>query len=306
MRVIIIGLGTQGSKRKKILIKKKSYICSYDPINKAAEEKKLSSLKKYNYDTVFLCCPDNFKKKYILYFLKKKKHILVEKPLRLSNKFLKKIERISNRNKIFFYIAYNHRFEPHFKNIKKKLSKKAIGKIYLINFYYGNGTAKLVNKSWRQKKLAITEDIGSHLIDICYFWLEKKIDRVEKVYLEKLENDSNDYGIIILKLSNIVIKFELTYCSWKNSFNCKIVGSKGSIVMNGLCKWGQSVLDNQIRVFPSGNPKSKKIFCKMHDPTWEEEINFFYDNIKKNKKVDLKKEIYLNKLIDKININEKI
>ena len=73
MRAVVIGLGTQGYKRLKSLKKKNLFICSVDPVNNEAGEKKISSLKKYNYDTVFLCVPDNVKKKYILFFLKKKK-----------------------------------------------------------------------------------------------------------------------------------------------------------------------------------------------------------------------------------------
>ena len=73
MKTIIVGLGTQGYKRKKVLLKRKNYICSFDPANNEAEIHDIKQLKKYNYDTAFICCPDKFKKKYILYFLKQKK-----------------------------------------------------------------------------------------------------------------------------------------------------------------------------------------------------------------------------------------
>ena len=306
MKVVIVGLGTQGYKRKKILLKKNQYVCSFDPENKEADIYKIENLIKYNYDTVFICCPDKFKKKYILYFLKKKKNILVEKPLRLKEKFLKKIQKISNINKKFFYIAYNHRFEPHFEKIKKILDKKQIGKIYLIKIFYGNGTAKLVNSSWRKKELGIMDDIGSHLIDICFFWLGNKINSIKSVYFNNLENYKSDYANIYFHLSDIIINFEITYCSWKNTFSSKFIGNKGSLVMDGLCKWGPSILDNQKRIFPSGKPRSSITTLNMKDPTWEKEIIFFEKNIKKKTRVNLSKEIYLNKLIDKVNDYEKI
>jgi scyllo-inositol 2-dehydrogenase (NADP+) len=305
MKAIIVGLGTQGYKRKKILFNRKKYVCSFDPINKEAEVNKIERLNKYNYDTVFICCPDKFKKKYILYFLNKKKNILVEKPLRLEDSFLRKVEKISNINKKFFYVAYNHRFEPHFERIKELVDKKTIGEMYLIKFFYGNGTAKLVNSSWRKKELGILDDIGSHLIDICFFWLEKKINKIKNVYFNNLENYKSDYANISFHVSNIVINFEFTYCSWKNTFNCKVLGKKGSLIMNGLCKWGPSILDNQKRVFPSGKPISSRKTLKIKDPTWEKEIIFFEKNINEKTKVNLNKEIYLNKLIDKINNYEK-
>ena len=41
----------------------------------------------------------------------------------------------------------------------------------------------------------------------------------------------------------------------------------------------------------------------MKDPTWEKEIIFFENCIKKNIKVSLNKEIYINKIIDGIKKN---
>ena len=98
------------------------------------------------------------------------------------------------------------------------------------------------------------EDIGSHLIDICHFWLRKKKLKIEKSHFKSLENISYDYGNISLNLSGLIINFEFTYCSWKNTFNCKILGQKGALIMNGLCKWGPSILENQKRTLPSGKP----------------------------------------------------
>ena len=54
---------------------------------------------------------------------------------------------------VTFYVGYNHRFEPHLVKAKDYLIKKLLGKIYYFKIYYGNGTAKLVNKSWRKKNL---------------------------------------------------------------------------------------------------------------------------------------------------------
>ena len=124
MKAIVVGLGNQGLKRKKSLLKKNFFVCSVDTKNKSAEEKNVNRLKKYNYDTVFLCVPDHLKKKFIFYFLKKKKNIFVEKPLNLSEQDLFKIQKISNKYKVTFYVGYNHRFEPHFIKTKKCIEKK--------------------------------------------------------------------------------------------------------------------------------------------------------------------------------------
>ena len=72
MKAVVIGLGTQGNKRLKSLNKKNFFVCSVDPKNKKADERNISNLKNYEYDTVFLCVPDQLKKKIYFPFFKRK------------------------------------------------------------------------------------------------------------------------------------------------------------------------------------------------------------------------------------------
>ncbi len=297
MRAVVIGLGTQGNKRLKSLNKKNYFVCSVDPINKKADESNISNLKNYEYDTVFLCVPDQLKKKYIFHFLREKKNIFVEKPLNLSKEVLLKIEKLSNIQKVRFYVGYNHRFEPHLIKTKEYLKKKLLGKIYCLKIYYGNGTAKLVNKSWRQKKLDINDDLGSHLVDqLAFLFGIKKFKNIKSIK-NSMENKTSDQSNIILNFNNILVNFEMTYCSWENTFIFYLIGSKGSIKIDNLCKWGPSTFKYQKRVFPSGKPvvRSKKLI--LPDPTWDNELKYFNYLIKKKIKNNLQKDLFIQKLI---------
>ena len=40
--------------------------------------------------------------------------------------------------------------------------------------FYGNGTAFSKESKWRDKDKGVLTDIGSHLIDICFFWFGQK------------------------------------------------------------------------------------------------------------------------------------
>ncbi len=82
---------------------------------------------------------------------------------------------------------------------------------------------------------------------------------------------------------------------WKNNFVCNIIGSKGSIHLNGLCKWGPSELIIRKRKFPSGVPLERKKVLRIKDPTWSKEYLHFkklvkskrnlLNNILKDKKI---------------------
>ena len=65
-----------------------------------------------------------------------------------------------------------------------------------------------------------------------------------------------------IKIDTIIIDLEATLCMWKNSFQCDLIGSKGSIHLNSLTKWSKSDLIIRKRMFPSGYPKEKKITFK--------------------------------------------
>ena len=123
VKTLIVGLGTQGEKRAKLI--KKNLVATVDPINKSANYKNIKDVPIQDYKAVFLCVPDNEKKKLINFCLKNKKHILVEKPLILSNKreYLK-IQKLARKNKSFLYTAFNHLFEPHLIKLKNYLDQK--------------------------------------------------------------------------------------------------------------------------------------------------------------------------------------
>ena len=173
MKYGIVGFGNQGIKRKKF-IKKKDLIFTYDKFNKKADYNDLNELPLEKIKSIFLCVPDKEKYKLIRYFLNHGKHILVEKPLILKNKQFNELEKICLKKKLNVYTAYNHRFEPHLVKLKNILFQKKLGKIYYMNIFYGNGTAKLVKKSyWKDDYFGVLADLGSHLIDLVSFISKK-------------------------------------------------------------------------------------------------------------------------------------
>ena len=62
MKVLVVGLGVQGKKRKNILNKKQFY-ASVDPKNKKATFNDIKEAELNEYDSVFICTPDNEKVK---------------------------------------------------------------------------------------------------------------------------------------------------------------------------------------------------------------------------------------------------
>ena len=298
MKVIVIGLGVQGLKRKKFA--GKDFAGSVDPFNKDAKYKTLKEVPLNLYDAAMICTPDKAKFKIIKSCLKNKKHVLLEKPLLEDIKKIKYLEKIAKKNKLVCYTAYNHRFEPHLVRLKKIIKSKKLGKLYYCRIFYGNGTAKLVYKSWRDKKTGIIIDIGSHLLDICNYLFGKKIGHFKLKSSYKFENKSPDHALIVSKNNKIKIELEMSYCMWKNYFSCDVVGQKGSAHITSLCKWGPSTFTYRKRIFPSGKPIENNKTLNCSDPTWAFEYKHFKKMVNSKQNADLSNDLWVYKKLKQI------
>ena len=240
MKAIVVGMGVQGEKRKKIL--GDNFVYSVDKFKKA-DFKEINQIPLKKFDSVFLCVPDNQKIKIIEYCITHKKNVLVEKPLLAKkNNEIKKLEKLAIKNRVVLYSAYNHRFEPAIKKLKKLIQSKTLGKIYNCRFFYGNGTSYLVKTSkWRDSGLGVITDIGSHLLDLCIFLFGEKIKNLKVIKINKFENKASDHALLSLEINGISIQLEMTLCMWKNTFTCDLLASKGSVHLSSLSKWEKIV-----------------------------------------------------------------
>jgi len=274
MRVIIVGLGIQG--RKRLAVAGFEAVATVDPIALDADYRSIEHVPLDLFDAALLCIPDNSKIEIITYLLENYKHVLVEKPL-FSEKpnLLEKIKDLSIKNKTTCYTAYNHRFEPHFVQMKELIDSRSIGHIYSVRMFYGNGTARLVRESdWRDQGAGVLPDLGSHLLDTILFWFGKPEEEFSIYSYNCFENKSPDHVVFGSK-SMPDIQLEVTLLSWRNHFYADIIAEKGTAHISSLCKWGPSQLIIRERQLPSGRPNENAFTLVQPDPTWDLEYKHF-------------------------------
>lgn len=293
MRIVIVGYGVQGKKRAKSAKDDLAFIV--DPISHDSNFGKLSDVPLDSYDAAILSIPDQSKFKLIKYLLENNKHILVEKPLDFANEHqCREIEHLANARKLYVYSAYNHRFETHIQKLKTILLSEKIGKVYYCKLFYGNGTAQLVRESpWRDQGYGVLKDLGSHLLDLLDFWFGGQMLHEIKSKVYRFENVTPDTANLLFRMGNIQFNLEMSYCSWRNTFNCDILGSEGSLHISGLRKWGSSRLSVRSRVFPSGIPEEIEFIETPGDETWELEYDFFKEQINTRAKTNLNKDLWI-------------
>jgi scyllo-inositol 2-dehydrogenase (NADP+) len=300
MRVVIVGLGVQGYKRRRFA--GDDFVCSVDISNPGADVRELREVALDRFDAALLCVPDTAKIELIEYLIEHGKHVLVEKPLTAKDEaVLARIEQRARDQGVVVYTAYNHRFEPHFARMRDLVASGALGQIYRCRMFYGNGTARLVrNSEWRDQGAGVLDDLGSHMLDTARFWFGDVGNDFRIVSTDRFENRSPDHVVFAATRSQPRLEFELTLLSWRNHFTCDIFAENGSAHISSLCKWGPSEFTHRVRVLPSGRPPEQSVTVVKDDPTWALEYEHFKTLCLKRRPTDLSNDIWLNRVLHKL------
>ncbi len=273
-RVVVVGLGVQGTKRRAVA--GKEVVATVDPVHPEADYRSLEQVPLASYDAALVCTPDETKMELLTALLENGKHLLVEKPLFAEdNSALEKLASLASANAAVCYTAYNHRFEPHFIRMKETIDSGTLGEIYSVRMFYGNGTARLVRDSaWRDQGAGVLPDLGSHLLDTADFWFGRPTAPFEVYSANRFENRSFDH-FSFGSNGRPVLQLEMTLLNWRNHFYCDVFAERGSAHILSLCKWGPSTFILRDRKLPSGRPDEKAITLVEPDPTWELEYRHF-------------------------------
>jgi len=294
MRVIVVGLGIQGNKRRQIA--GADVVATVDPLVPGADYRSLEDVLTDRYDAALLCIPDDPKVGLIRYLLNQKKYVLVEKPLISENQSdLEELASLVKRQGVVCYTAYNHRFEPHFVRLKETIESGTLGKLYRMRFFYGNGTARDVrNSPWRDKGGGVLHDLASHLLDTILFVFGSIPEDIHVWSANCFENNAFDHIICGAKMP-VLVELEMSLLSWRNNFVAEVYGEDGSAHIESLCKWGPSTFTLRKRLLPSGRPPEEAMTLVRADPTWELEYEYFKNLCKTGRTSNISNDLIINR-----------
>jgi len=300
MRVVVVGLGIQG--RKRAHVAGHDVVATVDPVVADATARDLWKIPVDSYDAALLCVPDGVKSELLHFLIGQQKHALVEKPLYAATVAeLVSLQQSARAEGVLLYTAYNHRFEPHIARARQLLAEGAVGMVYRISLYYGNGTARLVRESpWRDRGTGVLQDLGSHVLDIIAQWSSRPADDYRVVSLTAYENHSPDHAAFHAVGHSPHVFAELSLLSWRNHFRAEIVGDSGSLHIDGLTKWGDSYLTWRRRVLPAGRPDEETWRVPAGDPTWQAEYEHFLTLCADRLPTDLSRDIHIHEALTKI------
>lgn len=300
MKVIVVGLGVQGHKRRRYA--GADLFATVDPFNPEADYRSVEEVPRADYDAGLCCIPDEPKYEVLRYLLSHRKHVLVEKPLWTPRpKQTRELEELARRNGVVCYTAYNHRFEPHYVRMRDLIRSAELGAIYSCRMFYGNGTARLARDSgWRDRWPGVLSDLGSHLLDTCRFWFGDLADRFRVHAANCFENRAPDHVVIGSEGLFPRLELEMTLLMWRNHFTCDVLFEKGSAHIESLCKWGPSVFTRRRRILPSGRPEEEAVTLVQDDPTWALEYDHFKRLCKEGAVTDLRNDLWIGRSLSRL------
>ena len=298
-RVVIVGMGIQGEKRRRHA--GADCVGCVEPTG-GHDYTDLRDVPLESYEAAILSTPDAPKVDLLGYLADNGKHALVEKPLFAAEGVtIADLQARARANSAVHLTAYNHRFEPHFVNMRELISSRRLGRMYRCRMSYGNGTARLVRDSvWRDQSSGVLHDLGSHLLDTAAFWFGELGSEFQVISANTFENRALDHVVIGSEGSSPKLELEMSLLSWRNQFTAELFAEHGSAHIASLCKWGPSSFTVRTRVLPAGRPPEEVTTLVQDDPTWAAEYAHFKALCEGGARTDLSNDVWLNGLLDRL------
>lgn len=212
--------------------------------------------------------------------------LFIEKPLSHSIRGVNELGSIIKSKKLITMIGCNMRFHKAISKINEVIKKERLGKILSIKVENGSFLPdwhpgeNYSNSYAAQKKLGggvVLTNI--HEIDYLYwfFGMPKEVFSITR----KLSDLKvfEDFSSILLNYKNKVCEIHLDFFQKPSDRSCKIIGTKGIISWDSKLK--------SIKLYDNNKKRWKIILSlKNYDSNlmYVNEIKYFLDSIKKNKK----------------------
>ena len=277
IRIGVIGLGYLGKfhyqkyKASK-LVKLTSVVDTNIDNHALVTEKNISKFKKYQdivdqVDAVSIVTPTSSHFKIAKYFLEKKVHVLLEKPMTETVAQAKKLNNIAKKNNCILQIGHLEQFNPAIRKIRKSNCKPQFIEVH-----------RLCQFNPRANDVDVVLDLMIHDIDIVLSLIDKPIKNIE-VSGKKILTKLTDIANVRIKFEdNIVANLTASRISTKNERKMRIFSDSSYYSIDFINNELKQVVKDK-----KNNFKIKDFSFKKTDVLYEEINNFIKTCLGKEK-----------------------
>ncbi len=242
LKVAVIGAGAMGKNHARVYSGMDNVelvaVCDSSedagkPIADSCNAKYYSDCKKMldeeKLDAVSVCVPTKFHREAAIDVLRKKINVLVEKPIASTMEEAREIISEAEKNKVKLMIGHIERFNPVVIELKKRIEKNELGKIYKVH------CVRMGPSAQRIYDVGVVIDLAIHEIDTLKYLVSSKIKRVFAETARKVHSTHEDLLIATLRFENDILGvINANWLTPKKTREITITGEKGMFVADYL------------------------------------------------------------------------
>jgi len=197
-----------------------------------------SVVKRSDIDAIFVNTPNYVHEEIAVGAARTKKHILVEKPITISNKAAGNMINAAKKSSVIFMVEQTQRFDPVHQAAKKFIDTGSLGKINTIKGRIGHAGPEYWaggDQGWfSDKKLSgggAMIDVGIHMLDLLRWFGGKEVAEVS-ANIKTLEKPwpVDDNGSVLMRFEDGTFgQFEASWTTRPYEVTTSIYGEKGKI-----------------------------------------------------------------------------
>ncbi len=216
--------------------------------SKFGEKYKISSYSDWDkfisdeeLDCVSICTPNGTHLDYGLKAAEAKKHVIVEKPIEITLERAKKLIAVCKEHDVGLAVIYQNRFVDSIGNLKKKLDRNILGKLFMGDAYikWFRSQEYYDSGAWRGTIAldggGVLINQGIHTVDLLQ-WLVGDVETVfaqSGKFTHKLEGEDNVVATLRFKSGAIGVIEASTSVQPAQPRRIEIHGEKGTVSING-------------------------------------------------------------------------
>ena len=265
-------------------------------------------LKKEDIQAVYIATPVFLHYDLAMEALKAGKHVIVEKPMAMTNEQCETMIKTAKSNNVKLGVAYFRRFFPKLAEVKRVISEGVIGDVIQIRILYHSWYNPLPQTSlnWRLvKKLSgggPLWDMGCHKFDLLSDLIGNPVSVFGKMDTLTHEYEVEDSCSAILEMENgahCLASFNWNSKVWSDEF--EILGTKGKIIMDP-CDSDSLIVRLNNRVLKGMGKEETSISMSNHPNVHFPLVDDFVKAIQKDTepKVTGEKAIWANRILSAI------
>jgi predicted dehydrogenase len=230
-------------------------------------------------DVVIICTPPHTHAEIARHALHAGRHVLCEKPLAVTAFDAWEMVAEAERTGRVLKCGFNYRFHPAIAHTRTLVRDGRLGRVMLLRSRHGTGGRPQFEREWRtradQSGGGILMDQGVHVLDL-FRWLGGPFTRVVACTVTSYWPIApvEDNAVAVLAGEGLLAGLHVSWTQWKNLFTLDVIGSEGSVSVEGL---GGSYGDERVLYRRAAGTERAQDVTEFRGPdrSWQDEWREF-------------------------------